>query len=102
MTTAEQYKLLKKGACFNCKQTGHWENECPKKNPKPWRKKIGPSINTKKETPKYLPQKFSAKETFAYIRELLAKDAKELKNLMVRAKYNKQKGEDIIDKVENF
>ena len=33
MTTNERAKLMRKGACFNCKKTGHCKDQCPNNKP---------------------------------------------------------------------
>lgn len=77
-----------------------------KKKNKPWRNDAGPSNRQKKETLKYTLQKCSAKETFTHIQKLLAKDAKELKYLMIGAQYDETKDRkakgNIMDKVEDL
>ncbi|PPQ85959.1 hypothetical protein CVT25_001695 [Psilocybe cyanescens] len=70
MTTEERTSLMKKGACFRCKQTGHLAVDCPQ------RKKNNPFI------PKELPKKkWTAKDLHAHIRELNMEEREELASL---------------------
>ena len=85
MTTDERYDLLRKGACFNCKQTGHMAKDCPKKrsNPprsdKPWWKEQEPrsgnnnyakSSNRSTENSEHAARKFTKDAARKFIREI--------------------------------
>ena len=42
MTTNERAELMRKGACFKCKKTRHWKDQCP--DNKPQQKKMGKDV----------------------------------------------------------
>ena len=71
MTFQERTKLMKKGACFCCKQIGHLSRDCPNKT----------FVNTVSTCapPPLTPKKImSGKEAFTHIRALMAElDEKE-------------------------
>jgi hypothetical protein len=48
MTDSEQQDHMKRGACFNCHETGHLLRNCPKKatNPNPGPKQVVQSMET--------------------------------------------------------
>ena len=61
MSTEERETLLRKGACFGCKQIGHLSRDCPNK-----KRRFIPS-----QTPN-TQQKMKGKELHAHVRSLLA------------------------------
>lgn len=61
MSTEERTALMKKGACFRCKMTGHLSRDCPDR-----RKTYVPPQNSN------VPQKMKGKELHAHVRALLA------------------------------
>ena len=42
MTTNERAELMRKGACFKCKKTGHRKDQCPDSEPQ--QKKTGKDV----------------------------------------------------------
>ena len=65
MSTDEWSQLMKKGACFNCKQVGHLSQDC-------LNKKAGPNQT-----------KWNGKDTYAQIQAMVAQLPKEeRKNMM--------------------
>jgi len=61
LTTDERTRLMKIGACFRCRKTGHLSRDCPN------------SYQNKKEVPKPAEtKKWKGKEMAAHIRTLLA------------------------------
>lgn len=81
MTSDERYSLLRKGACFNCKQTGHMAKDCPKKqtNPprsnKPWWNDQNPRTGNKNYAESsggssHTSQKFNRETARKFIREI--------------------------------
>ncbi|PPQ93521.1 hypothetical protein CVT25_005367 [Psilocybe cyanescens] len=70
MTTEERMSLMKKGACFRCKQTGHLAVDCPQKKKN--------NLFIPKELPK---KKWTPKDLHAHIRELNMEEREELASL---------------------
>jgi len=66
MTVEERSKLMKQGACFNCKQRGHMAKDCPDK-----KSHFSPS------------KKLSAKDLFTQIRALTKEEKIDFTNLMM-------------------
>ena len=64
MSTDEQSQLMKKGACFNCKQVGHLSQDCPNKT--------GPSQT-----------KQNGKDTYAQIQAMIVQLPKEERKSMM-------------------
>src|SRR5271154_1250238 len=61
LTTNERTRLMKIGACFRCRRTGHLSRDCPN------------FYQPKKEVPKPAePKKWKGKEMATHIRSLLA------------------------------
>jgi Zinc knuckle len=69
LTVEERNKLIKKGRCFKCRNTGHQANECPKESDN---KKKG------KEVPK---KKMNGRELHAHVRALFKEMTEEDKFL---------------------
>ena len=75
LTEEERTKLMKIGACFRCRKTGHLSRDCPDKNKgtKSGGQQLGqPSV----------PKKFSPKEVHGNIRSLSKEERAELMALM--------------------
>ncbi|PPQ94138.1 hypothetical protein CVT25_007986 [Psilocybe cyanescens] len=70
MTTEERTSLMKKGACFRCKQTGHLAVDCPQKKKN--------NLFIPKEL---LKKKWTPKDLHAHIRELNMEEREELASL---------------------
>ena len=62
MTTNERAELMRKGACFKCKKTGHWKDQCPDNEPQ---------------------QKKTGKDVYGRIRAMIAELPKEEQKAMV-------------------
>ena len=69
MIVEERSKLLRQGACFNCKERGHMARDCP-------HKKGGPSP----------PKKLSAKDLIMQIRSMTKEEKDNFVNLMMDEK----------------
>jgi len=77
----ERFELMRKGACFNCRQTGHLARDCPKK------KNTYSSYGNK--NPNYrnpnnsTPKKWTPKELHKEIRAMTAEEREDFTNLAI-------------------
>lgn len=77
MTPEERTALMRKGACFNCKQTGHMAKDCPRKRSQTHSRNYNPENRNNyraenKPQQTQAPKKQTGKETYNYIRAMLA------------------------------
>jgi len=74
MTVEERQELMRKGACFFCKEVGHLTSECPKK-----KKKYAEKPSTSKNESKPAPKKGgNFKDMKKYIRGLDSEEKEKL------------------------
>ena len=72
LTEKEKTALMKIGACFRCKKTGHLSRDCPDKN----------KNNGGQQAQVQVPKKFSPKDIHGNIRSLSKEEQVELMALM--------------------
>jgi Zinc knuckle len=73
LTPEDRTNLMRRGACFTCRQTGHLSRDCPKKN-----QNYRPSTNSGNEK-----KKWNAKDIHAMIKGLSKEENEELANLQI-------------------
>jgi len=88
----ERNDLMKRGACFFCKEPGHRANECLKK------KKNYKSGQGYKPNPKESFRKAGAKKVFTDIRALSTEQRNELCEMMISNEFDEE--EDQAEEVE--
>jgi len=98
MTIEERNDLMKKGACFFCKEQGHRANECPKK-------KKNPNYTQKQKNrsdQKDAWRKGNVKKTFTDIRSFSLEERNELREMMISADFDEEESKVEEVKDEDF
>jgi hypothetical protein len=72
LTTDERNNLMRKGACFNCRETGHMARDCPKKKKNFQNRKYDEQ-----------PKKYAPKDIKKFIRALNTEEMKEFTKEMI-------------------
>ena len=76
LTEEMKSALMKIGACFRCRKTGHLSRDCPDKN----------KGNTSTSAPAQAPKKFTPKDVHGNIRNMTKEERAELMALMMADK----------------
>ena len=75
----ERFELMKRGACFNCRQVGHLARDCPKKRTQNYRNLGNNAPRRQIQTPK----KWTPKELHKEIRAMTAAEREDFTNLAI-------------------
>ena len=81
LTTSKRSDLMKKGACFGCREPGHMAKDCPKKK-KNYQKK------NYDEPKKDQKKKWNPKDAHRFIRSMSTQERKEFMDLMIEDPIN--------------
>jgi hypothetical protein len=107
LTPEERSDLMRKGACFNCRQIGHISQNCPKKrgnnnysrNDNYGNQNKG--ANNNRNNNKNNQKKWTAKEAFTHVRAMDAGELEEFADLTLKQGFEEASGE-TTTKIQDF